>query len=69
MRKNFIYRQITVAWGLIKQFIDRPERDERFWDDFAEALKQPEIVELAKTPFGLDLLHAVQLELERGGHG
>ena len=63
------YGQIVTAWGLMKRFCEREEQDESFWDDFADALKEPEISEMCATLFGLDLVYAVKRELERQGAG
>lgn len=68
MTKKQIYDQFTTAWKLAAAFCERPDRDDKFWHDFAEALKADAITDMAQTRLGLDLLHAVKDELERGGH-
>ena len=61
--------QIVTAWNLMKRFCEREGHDETFWDDFASALTEPQISDMCKTLFGLDLVYAVKRELERQGAG
>lgn len=62
------YEMVRGTWALYKQFAERTPRDDAYWHDFAEALRDEQITKMAHSRFGLDLLHAVKDELERGGH-
>ena len=65
MNAQDYYKHFTAAWHLLKRFCDRHPKDDDFWHDFADSLREQEFTEMCKTQFGRDLVYAVKDEFER----
>lgn len=58
------YNQVVTAWKLFKTHMGKPYSAE-YWNEYADALEDPEVRALTETRFGMDLLHLMTKELER----